>query len=71
MHAVRWSRRYVKKQMSWDFTKWHITEDACWTICSVVIPLAIDGGTFLPETDDDLSKVTCKNCLREAHGGKI
>lgn len=67
MYAVRWSRRYLKRLMSQEFTKWHGAGSYggdCWTICGIPIPLAIADGTFVPETDDDLSKINCRNCLR-------
>jgi len=63
MHAVRWARRYLHRMMALDYTKWHATRDANLTLCGCSIPLAINGGTFLPETDDELSRVDCKRCI--------
>ena len=61
-HAVRWARRKVRREM--DYTKWHWTEDARFTICHRIIGLAFDQGTFLPETSDETEDVTCYFCRR-------
>lgn len=61
-HAVRWARRKVRNE--YDYTQWHWTARSMWTLCNCIIALANDGGTFLPETDDDIETVTCKHCLR-------
>jgi len=61
--AVRWARRELKRAMSLDYSKWHRLEgDWGFTVCGLVIPLGL-AGTFLPELDDDLKKVTCSKCL--------
>lgn len=64
-HAVRWYRRVLRGQMREDWTRWHWTENASFTVCGVPIPIGIDGGSFLPETDDDLRVVDCKHCARQ------
>jgi hypothetical protein len=63
-HATRWAGRRLKRMFAWDWTKWHATEDASMTLCGLPIRLAIEGGTFLPETDDGFEKVDCKKCLK-------
>ena len=60
-HAVRWARRKVRNEYQW--TKWHWTENSMMTLCQVPISLAHEGGTFLPDTDDDIDTVDCHNCL--------
>ncbi len=50
-----------------DWTKWHWTRKgtySSWTLCGVIIGVAMEGGTFLPETDDEPSKVDCKRCKK-------
>lgn len=61
-HAVRWARRTVRNEYEW--TRWHWTKDTLLTLCDVPIALANEGGTFLPDTDDDINVVDCKRCLR-------
>jgi hypothetical protein len=62
-HAVRWARRIVGKEF--DYTRWHLTRDASFTVCGRPIKLTFDNGTSLPESNDDLARVTCKACLRK------
>lgn len=64
MHAVRWARRELKRLMTLDYTKWHGTENADFTFCGRPIPIGLEG-TFLPETDDDLSIIDCKYCANQ------
>lgn len=63
-HAVRWARRELKHLFDMDWTQWHWTEDASFTLCGVAIPIALPGGSFCPDTDDEESRVTCRRCLR-------
>jgi hypothetical protein len=68
--AVRWARRPLKREMTMDYTKWHgACGDGSFTLCGVMIPLAIDGGTFFPETDEGTSRVDCQRCLRHMNKG--
>lgn len=63
--AVKWARRAAPAYLLglW-YTKWHATKDnGRFTFCGIPVPLGC-AGTFFPETDDDLKKVTCCNCLR-------
>jgi len=66
-HAVRWARRKLKRLMTLDYTKWHGTKDAQLTFCGRPIPLGLEG-TFLPETDDDLTRMDCKRCVAHLRG---
>jgi hypothetical protein len=52
-----------------DYTKWHWTNDASRTVCGRAIPVGLDG-TFLPETDERLTEVTCAICLGNVIFGK-
>jgi len=71
-HAVRWATRELKRLMDLDYTKWHYTNDASFTVCGLSIPVGNDNGTFLPETDDEVSRVNCKKCLgRITQGSKL
>ena len=60
MHAIRWASR--KTDTGWRYTKWHLAKNANTTLCNLPIRIAIDGGSFLPETNDDLEMVECKRC---------
>jgi hypothetical protein len=61
-HAVRWARRKLQRTYSMDWTRWHITDDACVTLCGVHIGIAL-AGRFLPESDDEWQCVaTCRRC---------
>lgn len=63
-HAVRWSRHTLVRELNTpQYTKWHWTEDGDFTICGRPIPIGIDGGTFCPDIDDNLLRVTCKQCM--------
>ena len=62
-HAVRWARRALKHMFTLDYTKWHWTEDSTVTLCGARIQIGCDGGTFLPETDELKSTVTCRHCV--------
>lgn len=64
-HAARWARRRLKRMFDMDWTRWHWTEDARFTACGVSIPIGLDGGTQFPETDDEMSRVDCRRCLRK------
>lgn len=66
--ATRWARREIKWLGDMNWTRWHWTKGGRFTLCGCSIPLAIGGGTFLPEMDDSLEKVTCKHC-RKLMGG--
>jgi len=69
MHAVRWARRYLKRAFTYDWTRWHATEDSNLTLCGVAIPIAMAGGTFFPETDDELLfRLDCKRCMAVLKG---
>lgn len=59
-HAVRWTRRMVFNE--YDYTRWHYTQDASWTVCGISIPVGI-GPKILPETSE-VEDVDCDNCLR-------
>ena len=61
-HAVRWAHRKIMGE--WDWVKWHWTEDASFTLCGQPVRVALPNGTFLPDTNDDQRKVTCKHCKR-------
>jgi hypothetical protein len=63
-HAVRWASRTVAGINELAYGKWHWTEDANVTLCGSRIRLGIDGGSFLPDTDDDPARVDCKRCKR-------
>lgn len=58
-HAVRWARRKVKNEM--DYTRWHWTTDARFTICGTPIPVGLKG-TLLPELCEQSDVVDCKRC---------
>jgi hypothetical protein len=61
-HSVRWA---IKKYLNeFIYGKWHYTIDAQTTLCGVFIPIATNSGTFFPDTDEDVNKITCKKCLR-------
>lgn len=62
LHAVRWWRRCVRGDPDW--TRWHLSRNADVTLCGQRIPLAIQGGSFLPETDEDPARATCRRCRR-------
>lgn len=64
-HAVRWARRYLKAAFTYDWTRWHWTNDASFTLCGVPVPISLSGGTFFPETDEDPGMVSCTHCLRK------
>jgi hypothetical protein len=64
-HAVRWARRQVRGEM--DYTRWHWTIDACFTLCRRPVLIGLDG-TYLPETDERKEQVTCRICLRALEG---
>lgn len=66
-HAVRWARRKVRNEYDW--TRWHWTTDANFTLCKRVIRLAYDEGTCLPETSDDPVDVDCRSCRRKITNG--
>jgi hypothetical protein len=63
--AVRWYRRRTMGGVLPDWTRWHWTEDGLFTVCGWAIPLAIDGGSFVPETDSRMGRVDCQNCRRK------
>lgn len=64
-HAVRWAHRKIKRLgNSWDYSVFHWTEDAAFTVCGWSIPLAIEGGTFFPDTRSDPAAVDCKRCRK-------
>ena len=62
-HAVRWYRRWIKRDFRKEWGRWHWTDDADMTVCGIRIRIGIEGGSFLPETDDEVQTVTCKRCL--------
>jgi hypothetical protein len=62
-HSVRWA--LGKCDNEFVYGKWHYTTDAQFTLCGVCIPLATGYGTFLPDTDDNPNKITCKKCLKQ------
>jgi hypothetical protein len=62
-HAVRWARRKVRGEL--QYGRWHATSDGRYTACNWSIPLGLPG-TFLPETDEDLSRVDCTFCVLAA-----
>jgi hypothetical protein len=65
-YAVRWARHeFRNKLLGFRYTKWHWTEDETLTLCGARIPVGLDHGTFLPETEDDVEFVTCKRCLNK------
>ena len=61
-HALRWARRKIRNE--YDYSKWHYTTDAFTTLCNKIIPIALQYGTFFPETDD-IDCVDCKKCLQK------
>jgi len=60
-HAVRWYNRKDKYNNP-QWTKWHYTEDSTKTACGRYIGMAISGGSFLPDTDDNLDRINCQQC---------
>ena len=67
-HAVRWATNEAEVMYLKKYTKWHYTLDATFTICGRLIVVGGNGGRFLPETDDEVSRVDCKQCLRVLNG---
>lgn len=66
-HAVRWARRRLVRMFGYDWTRWHITDDATRTLCGVVVAIATDHGTALPDSDDDwATRADCKRCRHRA-----
>lgn len=63
-HAVRWAQRDIKHSFDMQFSRWHWTTNAIEAVCGTKIQLISDGPAMLPETDDMMSKVTCKRCLK-------
>lgn len=62
--AVRWARRELKRLADMDYTKWHASYgDGSFTLCGLCVPIGL-AGTFLPETEDELQKVSCRKCTR-------
>jgi hypothetical protein len=59
-HAVRWALREVRNEL--QYTRWHWSDVDCWTLCGHVVRLAV--ATFLPETDEDVGRVDCGQCLK-------
>jgi hypothetical protein len=57
-HAVRWALRMVRGER--QYTRWHYTRSAGWTLCGHVIRLAVE--TFPPETNEP-DRVDCRQCL--------
>lgn len=64
MHAVRWYRR-ENALFGKFWTKWHGSSDSNMTWCGIQIPLAIEGGSFLPGTEE-VEQVDCKRCLQSS-----
>jgi len=67
-HAVRWARQWDAKLWDYKWTKWHYTLDAMQTLCGAMIPVGLEKGTFLPETDEEASRVDCRKCKRQLMG---
>lgn len=68
-HAVRWSWRWIERLKAVQWTKWHWTNDADFTLCGY--PIVIGGCNdcpLMPETDERTEKVNCKKCLRLLNG---
>ena len=63
-HAVRWAQRDIRRRFETQYSRWHWTSDASFTLCGSPIMLISDGPAMLPETHDDPAKVTCKRCRR-------
>jgi hypothetical protein len=63
IEAVRWATSRSALLGSYNYTKWHATEDSQFTLCKLPIILASLHGTFLPESDV-IEAVTCKHCKR-------
>jgi hypothetical protein len=66
-HAVRWISRIVLGEE--NRTKWHVTDDAKWTLCKLTIPLL--AGNMPPETHEDTGVVDCVRCLKGLREGRI
>ncbi len=62
-HAVKWVMyRRVSLMKEEVYTRWHWTEDGCFTVCGHNIPVMTKYAT-MPRTDEDVEVVNCKNCL--------
>ncbi len=68
-HAVRWYRR-ENAQFGEFWTKWHGSSDSTLTWCGRRIPLAIEGGSFLPGIEE-VEMVNCRRCLSNPIGARI
>jgi hypothetical protein len=62
-HAVRWAQRDIRSRFETEYSKWHWTLDASWTLCGRQIQLIADGPAMLPDTHDDPEHVTCRRCV--------
>lgn len=68
LHAVRWATRN-KGRRPFDeprWTKWHATNDGCWTFCGLAIRIAT-AAAFTPDIDDEVGRVDCPRCARKVH----
>ena len=63
-HAVRWVQRKLPRSFAIQYSRWHWTVDAAFTICGIPIQLIADGPALLPESHEDVEKVNCKKCLK-------
>ena len=64
-HAVRWFQRRILRGADEQWSRWHATDDASFTLCGHSIPIFGDhDGPSFPEDDDDLGIVDCRRCLR-------
>ena len=63
-HAVRWAIRWMEKMKYVQWSKWHWTNDANFTICGYPIIIGqCDDCPLMPEHDERAEKVTCKKCI--------
>lgn len=67
-HAVRWFRRKILSRFEEEWSRWHITDDACFTLCKIPVQIVGgEGGPGLPEHDDDwATQADCRLCRRAA-----
>lgn len=77
-HAVCWAQRYIRpkrgmygRNFGVQWTKWHWTIDANWTLCGLMVTLGTDKCPEMPQTTPRPSAVDCCHCLRKMKARRI
>lgn len=64
-HAVRWAIRPLKRMFTIQWTKWHWTPNADFTLCGRPIVTCREDVPMFPETDERKEKVDCVVCKKK------